>query len=290
MNKKSTAWVVLLILVILVLIGGIYLWQKNTTTQQITTVEQAGDETSSPLLDRPINISKADNEAMVVKDEDCLIEPHVKSYSGLGGNGKPSADEYIVPINCSESLLFKREGAGEIEHELSGTFNVYYQEGDSAKYLFKHRGLLMDIAGDSLWDVTEKGDVVHISLLFRDSFFVMPWDYYISRSNKELLVGLTGGLDVHVGDNNKYELRLDTTPNICRSESDTRITKSITYSGKTYSLPNAIEESCAGNLNDPFPLPRITVSNVDVDGNKVTLNVPQNEGVVFDYNKGEFVE
>ena len=165
MNNKSTTWAIVLIVIILALISGIYMWQKSTPLPQETMTEQTEDELPSEPSDSSMNSPKTEKEEIVTgTQEDCPMAPYVKSHEGLSANDEPSVKEYVVPVNCSEFFVFKRQGSGENNNEWGGIFNVYFQENGSEKYLFEHQGLLMNIAGGTLWDVTEQGDVIHISL------------------------------------------------------------------------------------------------------------------------------
>ena len=260
-KKKKNIILLLIIATILILIGGFYLWQKQTRREEVRAVQK-----------------------------NCSLTPYAENYEGLSANNKPSIKQYVVPINCSEFIVFKRQGSGNDDNEWNGTFRVYFRENDSEKYLFKHQGLLRDISGSTPWDVSEEENIIHLSLGFADMGASASWDYYISRSNKELLIGLNNSLDILVGDNRKYELKLDTTPVWCPKENTTRITKSIIYNDKKYKLPNKILESCEEDELSFFPPPKITVLYLDMVGNKITLDIPQNKAMVFDYNKGEFIE
>ena len=291
MSNKFVLWITIEIIVILALIGMAYLWQKQKSVllpQKIATV-QAEDKISSST-DFSVNSSQTDKEKARKQQGDCPKIPFVSIHAGLSVNNKPSVKEYVVPINCSESFVFKRKGTGEKNNEWGGIFNVYYQDDDLKKYLFEHQGLLINIAGYTFWDVSREGDVIHMSLGFGDMGIATSWDYYISHNTKELLVGLTDGLNILVGDSKKYELKLDTDPVWCQEESAIRTTKSIMYNSQEYTLENEILEPCKGNTDDIFPPPRITVRNVNISKNQVTLNVPENENIIFDYRKGEFIK
>ncbi|MFH0819698.1 MAG: Gmad2 immunoglobulin-like domain-containing protein [bacterium] len=225
-------------------------------------------------------------------NSECLLQPHVQKYEGLGYNNEASVKEYIVPFfKCNQSLLFVRKDQGEKNNEWDGTFNVYFRENDKDKdtYLFEHKGLLMDIAGGGTWDISDyTKDIIKISLGSSDMGASAYWDYYISIKNKELILGLSGGRGLNVLTKlNNYNFLLNTDPVWCDKESKERTTTAIFINEKKYNLENKIIEDCPKDLTDNFfPPPKIKLVSFDLNKKQIVINIPENENKIFNYETG----
>lgn len=283
MPIKLKELIILVIVAIVLAICIAFTWQKRHVRAPISinTANQA------------INQNTVSNTTTTNNQDVCPASPVVKQTE-VTPQGDKLVSEYWVPINCDDTgefLIFKRQGDTGQE-EWGGTFDVSYHSNDRPeKYLFTYTGLLIDIAGGGLWQVTETSDIIKMHLAFGDMGALNIWDYYISRSEQKLLLGLSNHLNIQSG-TGSYELKLDTTPERCQSQTGKTITKLIiANNGAQEELSQKISTPCNGNELNIQPL--IKVVGVDIAKKQVTLNIENDfsvkiDDITFNYGSGEF--
>ncbi len=225
-------------------------------------------------------------------DAICPTAPLVKEYGPVSVNNQKSVTEYWVPVSCAKDggyLVFTRQKSDTSGGDWEGTFDVSYHTKDlPPKFLFVHKGLLIDIAGGGVWQVTQDRDVIHLSLGFGDMGVSASWHYYISQTDQKLLLSVIN--NSIESDAKSFAITLNTKPVHCSSVdkgSDPQIATAILVNGlRAKALPQAISSPCEGNELNISPV--IHFIKADVQRQVVTFEIPDNGTIDFNYNTGLF--
>lgn len=284
MNKTSTN-VLFAILIAIIIIGSVYLLGDFRSEKQLP--ESIEPTEISQDIAEPETSEVTESETALVEEEtpvSCSKTPYVESYGKNSINNEPAIQEYVIPINCDQLVVFKRQDDATKTNEWGGSFGVYIQEDNHNTYLFDHLGLLIDIAGGETWSVTEEGELLHFELRFTDMGSSQKWDYYINSNSKKLVAGFDASIGVDILTQNKVtQIKLNTTPPYCQTEDDIQVTDMIMIDNEeVVTLASPISELCQNRPELSF-LPGITVSKIDLGANTVTLSIPENGDYTYNF-------
>lgn len=295
---KSNSYVLILLALAVIFLGIILIFQfLSTESKNANTKKVSGSTTTVLSVSSTNSVQKATSTASTHVEgetdnkQECSLKSYIKSEQGVGGNGKPSIKEYVVPVACDTYILFERKDDPQNQSEIQGTFAVYYVDSRGKTYIFDHSGSVYGINGGT-WEVIENNNFfLHIRLNAGTDGSMIS-DYYIIKIVPRLDVGIQeSGRDIKViTEREVYTISLRSSVEKCKKETDTFVTDAIIVNKKVYSLAKSFAESCeayiTSSLGDYKTL-GLDSNALSFEKHTVKINVPFNDYVEFDYTNGE---